>query len=168
MIKIFKKNKTINGYAIFELLFYIAFFSVLSLVAINAIIMMTSSFKETAIQSELAQSGTIMEKMSREIRRAYDISSISATNIILNTKDDDGANKTVEFSFLNSNVELLENGALVGNLNAPNIIVSGLIFTQITTVKGKAVKILLTLKSNNDKFGRFIDFYDTVVLRDSY
>lgn len=165
MIKISQQK---SGYAILELLFYIIFFSILSLVVINAMVTMTRSFRETAIQAELVQSGVIMERISREIRASYDISSISASDLNLNTKDDAGANKTVEFLLSGSNIQFLENSVLTGNLNTPNIVVTGLTFTQVTTVKGKAVKILLTVKSNNDKLNRTQDFYDTVVLRGDY
>src|SRR3989338_8033873 len=76
-----------RGYAILELLFYITFFSILSLVVINAMITMTKSFRETAIQAELIESGSIMERMEREIRQALSINSIVANDLKLNTKD---------------------------------------------------------------------------------
>src|SRR3989344_1787425 len=126
-----------NGYAILELLFYIAFFAVFSLVVINAMVTMTRSFRETSIYGELVQSGTIMEKISREIRQAYGISSIGANDLALNT----GVNNTIEFKFVSPNIQLWDAGNNVGNLNSPNIIVTCLTFTQITTTKGKAVKI---------------------------
>lgn len=153
-----------NGYAILELLFYVSFFAVLSLVVINSMIIMAQSFRETVIHAELAQSGSILERMSREIRQANDISSISASDLALNT----GANKTMEFKFISPNIQLWDNGSNIGNLNSPNIIVTNLAFTQITTAKGKAVKIILTVRSGNDKLNRVFDFYDTVVLRGSY
>jgi Tfp pilus assembly protein PilE len=165
MIKIIKKR---DGYAILELLFYIAFFSVLSLVVINAMITMARSFRETTIQAELVQSGTIIEKISREIRQAYGISSISATDLVLNAKDINRVNKTVEFLLSGTNVKLLENSVLTGNLNTPNITITALTFTQITTTQGKAVKVSLTLKANDDALNRNQDFYDTIVLRGNY
>lgn len=161
-----KNNK--RGYAVLELLFYIAFFVTLSLVVIEAMITMARSFKETALQAELVQSGTIIERISREIRSSYDINSISATNLVLNTTDGVGANKTVEFLFSGSNLQLLENSILTGNLNTSNIVITALTFTQITTAKGKAVKVSLTLRSINDKLARIQNFYDTVVLRGNY
>jgi len=163
-----KKSKTKDGYAVLELLFYIAFFTIFSLLIINAIITMASSFKETSIQAEFVQSGNIMEKMSREIRQAYGINTISGSDLILNTKDDTGANKTVEFKFVGQNIELWDAGSNMGNLNAPKTIITALSFTQITTTKGKAVKIFLTLRSSNDVLGRTQDFYNTIVLRGSY
>ena len=168
MIKVTNYKNLNDGYTIFELLFYISFFALLSLLVINAMVTMTKSFKETAIQAELAQSGSIMEKMSREIRQAYDISSINSTDLNLNTTDSAGAEKTVEFLLSGSNVQFLENSVLTGNLNAPNIVVTGLSFTQIITGKGKAVKIVLSIRSSNDSLARVQDFYDTVVLRGNY
>ena len=156
------------GYATLELLFYIAFLVVLSLVVINSMIVMARSFKETALQTELVQSGNIMERIGREIRNSYDINSISVSDLKLNTKDNVGANKTVEFLLNNSDIQLLENNVLTGNLNTPNIIVTALSFTKITTTKGKAVKVSLTLKSTNDPSGSLQNFYDTIVLRGDY
>jgi len=163
-----KNNKTKHGYVLLELLFYISFFTILSLLAIDAIITMARSFRETSIQAELARSGTIMERIGREIRASYDVGAISGNDLTLNTRNDTGANKTVKFSLSGSDLELLENGVLTGNLNTPNIDVTALSFTQITTAKGKAIKILLTVKSVNDTLVRTQDFYDTVVLRGDY
>ena len=157
-----------RGYTLVELLFYIAFFSILSVVVIQSLVTMTRSFKETSIQAELVQSGTIIERISREIRQAYDISSISATNLGLASTDSAGANKTVEFLLSGTSLQLLENSVLTGNLNTPTIVVTDLSFTQITTLKGKAVKIALSFRSENDTLNRVQTFYDTVVLRNGY
>ncbi|MFA5791955.1 MAG: hypothetical protein WC884_02870 [Candidatus Paceibacterota bacterium] len=168
MIKVGKNKKNKCGYAILELLFYISFFAVLSLVVITSMITMARSFKETSIQAELVQSGNIMERISREIRASYDINTISANNLKLNIKDSDGVNKTVEFLLSNSDVQLLENDIFIGNLNAPNILISGLVFTQINTTKGKAVKIVFIVQSVNDALNRTQNFYNTIVLRGDY
>jgi len=109
-----------------------------------------------------------MERMSREIRAASDINSITASDLVLQTKDQNGANKTLEFLLSGSDVQLLENNVLTGNLNTPNIIVTALGFTQITTVRGKAIRILLTVKHKNNISGNTQNFYNTIVLRGSY
>ncbi|MFA6353790.1 MAG: hypothetical protein WCW93_02575 [Candidatus Paceibacterota bacterium] len=167
MIKINKKNK--NGYAVLELLFYISFFVVLSLVVISSMITMARAFRETVMYAELVQSGDIMERMSREIRAAYDIDPASTNNDLkLNTKDSDGVDKTMEFKFLDSNLQFLENDVFIGNLNTPNIVITAINFTQITTTKGKAIRIILTVRSVADSSGNTQDFYDTIVLRGNY
>lgn len=162
-------NKTENGYAVLELLFYIAFFALLSLLVINSMITMAQSFRETEVQTELLRSGNIMERISREIHQADSINLISATSRLkLNTTDDQGTAKIVEFRLLEPNLQLWEDDVLIGNLNTSNIIVSGITFTEITTIKSKAVKIILTVRAISDKHNRDEEFYDTIVLRGSY
>jgi competence protein ComGC len=164
-----KNARKINsGYALIEILFYILIFTVLSIAIINAMITMAKSFRETTIQAELIQSGTILERISREIRNASAINSISATDLKLNIKNDAGADKTVEFVLLGNDLRFLENDVFIGNLNTPNIAVTALSFTQITTAQNNAVKVLLTIKSNHDLSNRNENFYDTVVLRGNY
>jgi len=133
-------------------------------VVINAMITMARALKETTIHAELIQSGNIMERMSREIRQASDIISISANDLVL----DAGSGKTIEFKLVGSDVQLWDTSTNIGNLNSPNIIVTALTFTQIITTKGKAVKIVLTIRPINDASGNIQDFYNTIVLRGSY
>jgi Tfp pilus assembly protein PilE len=168
MKKNFENNKRNGGYAILELLFYIALFSVLSFVIINAMIAMSKSFKETVVQVELMQSVNILERISREIRGAHGINTISVNNLVLNTKDEADVDKTVQFLVAGSNLQLLENGVLIGNLNTPNLQVAALSFAEIITAQGKAIKVFLTVRSVNDTTGRSEDFYNTVVLRGDY
>jgi len=168
MRKISKRKIGNGGYAILELLFYIVFFALLTLVVINAMITMTRSFRETSLQREFAQGGVLMERISRGIRQAYSINSISATDLKLNIKDSLGVTKTEEFLLSGSNVRFLENNVLTGNLNTGSIIVTDLAFTQITTIMGKAIKVSLTFRSSNDASNRLINFYNTVVLRGDY
>ena len=157
-----------GGYAILETVFYIALFVILTVAVVDALLLMTRSFKETSVYAELMQGGDVMEKISREIRQAYGINSITSTSLKLNTKDSAGVNKTVEFSLSGSNIRFLENDSFIGNLNTQNISVSNIIFTQINTAKGVAVKVFLTVRSLHDSLNRDQDFYNTIVLRGSY
>jgi hypothetical protein len=162
-----KKNK-IGGYAILETLFYISFFAVFSIVVIQAMLTMVRSFKETSIHADLARAGGMMERMSREVKQAYDISSISGTDLILNTTDASGTNKTIQFQLTGNNIRLLDNGVFIANLNSANLVVTNLSFAQITTTKGKAVKISFTAYSTRDTASRPETFYNTVALRGIY
>ncbi len=164
-----KNIKKINsGSSLLETVFYVVILAALSVAAIDAMMIMTKSFRETGIYAELVQSGNIMEKISREIKQANGINTISASSLKLNTKDDAGADKTVTFSLSSGNIQFSENDVLTGNLNSPKITVSSLIFTEITTTSGKAIKVFLTLGSSNDSLARAYDFYDTIVLRGGY
>lgn len=163
-------NKKIKGYALLEIIFYISIFSVLTLTVMDAIIVMTKAFKETSIQTDFVQSSAIMERISREIRQANGINSINnnGNNLILDTKDDAGNNKTVEFLLSGSDLQLKENDILTGNLNIPNIIITNLSFSQIITTKGLAVRVIFNARSSRDGLNRVEDFYDTIVLRGKY
>ncbi|MEK7588622.1 MAG: hypothetical protein AAB438_02275 [Patescibacteria group bacterium] len=166
MYKNLKKNK---GYSSIELIFYIALFSAITLVVINSMIVMVKAFQATTVNTELIQGSSVMERISREIRSSYGISSISATDLVLNTKDIvTDNNKTVQFRQNGNNIELFEDGVSTGYLNIPNLIVSGLSFTQITTTEGLGIKIFFTVASNRYGSTRTEDFYNTVVLRGSY
>lgn len=157
-----------GGYVLLETVFYILLFAILSIAVIDSMITMTKAFKETMIQSELMQGGNVMERISREIRQAYGINTITANSLKLNTTDNVGVNKTVEFSLSGSDIRFLENDVFTGNLNASNLSITDINFTQINTAKGAAVKITLTVKSNHDLGNRNESFYDTVVLRGDY
>lgn len=157
-----------NGYVMLELLFYISFFAVLSIVVVNSMITMTRAFRETTLHAELLQSGSMMERMSREIRQAKGINTVSTSSLKLDTTNSSGASKTVEFTLSGTNISLLENNIVTGNLNTQNIVITALSFTQITSTVGKAVKISYTIRSGNDSLNRTFNFYDTIVLRGSY
>ncbi len=163
-----KNHNKKGGYAVLELLCYIALFVVLSVVVIQSMITMSQSFKETTIQAELTESSHIMERISREIRGARSISSISATDLVLNTTDSAGVAKTVELLLSGTDLRLLENSVLTGNLNTPTIVVTAFTFTQINTTQGAAVKVSFTIRSTNDKQARTENLYNTVVLRGDY
>lgn len=161
-------RQTQRGYSLVEVLFYISIFTALSLVVINSLVIMTKAFRETTASADLVQSASIMERISREIRQANSINFITETDLRLNAKDDAGQNKTVEFKWVNPNVQLLENNALIGNMNTPNIQVTALAFNRINTAEGTAVKVGLSVQSIRDGAGRIETFYDTVVLRGDY
>jgi len=162
------KNKNQKGFAVLELIFYIALLVVFSTAVINAMLIMTKSFKETAIHADVLQASHIMEKISRETRKSASINAISTSVLRLNTTNDAGASKLVEFSLSESNVLFLENSILTGNLNSSNIVITNLVFSEITTTSGKAVKVSFSVRSTRDSLNRTYDFYDTVVLRESY
>ncbi len=166
-MKKFTKNKQ-GGYAVLETIFYIALFAILSMAVISAIVAMGKSYSTAAASAELMQNSAIMERMSREIRQANAINTISATSLKLDTKDEAGTAKTIRFTLSGTNIELYDNDALVGNMNTPNSPITALLFTEITTAKGKAVKVSFTAQNSRGGITRTESFYDTVVLRGDY
>ena len=151
-----------------EMLFYLSIFAIFSVVLINVLIVMTRSFRETAVFADLVKGSAIMERMAREVSQSPGIVSISSTDLKLYVGDLPTANNTIEFLLSGSDVVLEEDDVAVGNLNSPNVSVSNLLFTEITTTEGKAVKIEYTISSNRDPQARVYNFYDTVILRGIY
>lgn len=167
MMKFKDKNK--KGFTLIEMVFYVTIFAIFSLVAINTLILMVKSFRESQVQSDIIQSSQIMERIVREIRNGESIT-ISANSLKLRVGEDGTlVGDTVEFVLSSGNVLFYGNDdVLVGNLNSPSIIVNNLTFTEITTTQGIAVKVYLSLTSRKDNTNKTYDFYDTAVLRDSY
>ena len=108
MINKFKNNN--SGYSLIEMLFYISLFAMLTMVIVNSMMTMTKSFKEVSIQREITQGGEIMERISREIRGAKQINTIADVNgdLKLNTTDDVGNAKTIEFLLANNNLQIID------------------------------------------------------------
>jgi hypothetical protein len=169
MIKIIKKMN--SGYTLLEMVFYLAIFSVFSITIINTIIVMTKSSREIKTQTELMEGGIIMERISREIKKACDIDSLPAIDNLKIKIGTCSAPTITEFKKEtvgeNTNITISEDGSTAANLNSSNIDITGLTFTQITTAQGKAIKIVLTIKSKKSSNPDTI-FNNTAVLRGSY
>jgi hypothetical protein len=135
-------------------------------VVINSIIVMTRSFREVNINTDIMQGANVMDQMTRYIRKSTAITSITGGNDLLLADTVDGY--SMEFRLNGTNLEYYQAGALVGNLNSSNISITSLSFTQIDTLKSKAVKISMTVKSNRYGSVRTETFYDTIVLRSTY
>ncbi len=164
-----------RGFTLVEMIIYIAFFAILSVVAINATIMVMRSFYSLRITQSISQSATTaMERMSREIRSAYNINTANSTfdtspgRLTVLTKDEIGTLLTVEFYVTAGNqINMKINGADQGSLMTKTVSVTNLIFRQITTTNTKAVKIEMTLTDNRSGITKTNKYYDTIVLRGS-
>ncbi|MBP9802788.1 MAG: hypothetical protein KBD14_00565 [Candidatus Pacebacteria bacterium] len=166
----FKNQKLNKGFSLIEMVFYISIFIVLSLVTIDAIIALTKSFKTTKVNIELAQAGTIIEKISREIKQAESVTVSSSTDITINTFDENGNDKVIRYLLSGTNLEVYENGSgsSSGNLNPSNIKISSLSFTDLNTTLSNAVRIYMRLGSNHYNSTKEVEYYNTVVLRGGY
>jgi Tfp pilus assembly protein PilE len=181
-MKLIKFKKLNKGYGILELVFYIAIFAVMSLLVINSILTMVSSFKETKANNNLIQSSKILEKISREIRNSESIHTISASSLKLNNQDSEGDPRTSTFTLSGDDLSFYENDILIDTLNPANISVTSLTFTNIVFVRNgstyvaqdvvplnsDAVKVAITLEVDTFGVVKSKTFYTTVVLRESY
>ncbi len=163
----FKKYN--KGYSIIEMLFDITIFTILSLVVINALIVMTKAFRENSIQADIVTSSSIMERITREIKQASSTSNMSTNDLTIMVPNEvDALVRPVRFLLSHGNVELYDNGVLVGNLNSNDVTVVDLTFGGVVTTIIPAVRINLSVSSVRDPLGMVYDFQNTIVLRGSY
>ncbi|MEK7148440.1 MAG: hypothetical protein AAB770_00815 [Patescibacteria group bacterium] len=168
-------KKNFSGFTLVEMIIYVAFFAVLSILALNATILAMKSFYTIRIAQGVSQSATTaLERMSREIRNAYDINETNSTfatstgRLTLRTKDSLGANTTIEFyvdgaNKLNMKIGGVENGPLF----TKTVTLTNLVFRLITTGNSKAIKIEMALSDSRSNTVKLVKFYDTIVLRGS-
>lgn len=171
----FPRNKNTKGFTLVEMIIYVAFFAVLSVLSVNATILVMRSFYTLRITQNISQSATTaMERLSREIRNAYDIDTTNSTfssspgRLTLKTKDAGGANTTVEFYVDASNqLNMKVGGVDQGSLLVKSVSVANLTFTSLSTLNSKAVKVEMTLSDTRSSIARTIKLYDTIVIRGS-
>jgi Tfp pilus assembly protein PilE len=163
MKNIFLKNKNIKGYMLLELIFYLAFLSVLTVAVTNSLLVMTKALRETIVLTEFAQAGSIMETMSRYSKQAVGMTCASSQDCTFKAPD----SSTVEFVFSSPNILFYNGAAPAINLNTSKINVTGLTFTTIPA-KSTVVSIVLSVQSVDDAQNRTQTFNDTSVLRGSY
>lgn len=167
-------RKKKQGFTLVEMIIYIAFFAVLSLLALEATLVVMKSFYTLRLTQSVNQSATVgLERMSREIRDAYDIDTTNSTfgtspgRLTLKTKDSSDANTTIEFYVSGSQMGIKEGGIDQGSLMTKNATITNLIFRFITTANSKAVKIEMTIHDARTVLKQDAKFYDTIILRGS-
>ena len=161
-----------SGFSLVEIIIYVAFFAVLSLVAMQATFTVMRSFYVIRLTQSVNQSATVaLERMSREIRNAYDIDDVGSSfgtnpgRLTLRTEDVLGVNTTIEFYMSGDQLHIREGGIDKGALLAKNVTVDNLVFYPIATLNSRAVKIEMTLRNTRAGDTRIITVYDTIVLR---
>ena len=169
-----KSHNRQKGFTLIESLIYLALFVLLSTVLIDSLLMMHKAYSETRINRDLLESASVsMERMTREVRGGTSLnvsaSMFAATSGVLaiNTTDSGGASKTEQFALVSNAVQFTENGVVSGNLTGANVSVDSLTFRNITTIKGSAVKIEMSLHSLIDPT-RIMSLSDTVAMRGAY
>ncbi len=167
------RNKK-HGFTLVEMIVYIAFFAVLSILAVNATLIVMKSFYSIRLTQNINQSATVgLERMSREIRNAYEIDTVNSTfatnpgRLTLRTKDSSGANTTIEF-YVNGNQLFIKEGNVdKGSLMTKNAVLTNLVFRQIANPNSRAVKIEMTIRDTRGAMQKDVNFYNTIILRGS-
>lgn len=158
-----------------EMLIYLAIFTMLSILVINSLITVMTSFATTRTNRDLLESGsTAIERISREIRQAKDVDIANSTLgsspgvLQLNSTNSVGNSMVIKFMISSGALNIYEDGVLKDNLLGQNISVNSLIFRRISTTNSEAVKIEMTLQDNKSKSTKTANFFDTIGLRGAY
>jgi len=174
--KVYKVHKVKGsaGYSLIEMVVYIAVFAVLSVVIVNGLLTITSSFLK--IRTERAINNTALlaiDNIVRESRLANSVDILNSTfdatpgRLTLNTTINDLPG-TVEFYIDNGQLKVRENSIDAGILTPPSIVLDNIVFRLITNGSAQAVKIEITMHDSRDKAYVQKTFYNTALLRGSY
>lgn len=167
-----------KGFTLVEMIIYVALFAVISILAVNATIMVMRAFYSLRINQSISQSATTaLERMSREIRNSYSVDTVNSTfitspgHLILMTKDGLGALTTAEFyTTAGSQINMKIGGVEQGSLMTNTVVATNLVFSYISNANSKAIKVQMTLRDLRDTrsgFTKEVKYYDTIVLRGS-
>lgn len=148
-----KKIIFTKGNSLIELIVYLAIFSVLCLVIIKSLVTSMTVYGQSQGYRKLqAQGELVMERVTHELRQATTVTGTYGTSpgsITLTGKDISGTAQTVAFSMSSGKVWVSVNGGAQSPLTGGNIAPSSLIFRTITTSKGTAIKVELTLATTS-------------------
>ena len=169
------KNKK-NGFSIVEMIVYLSIFMFMSIVVLKSFIVTLSSFNNTRINRELVESSsTVMERISREIRKTKTVNVVNSTLgtspgiLQLDSLNVSGqADSVIRFTVSSGALNIYENGTLIGNLLGQKTTVTNLVFRRIVTTNSEAIKVELTLQVTVGGKTRTENFYDTIISRGGY
>lgn len=165
-----------RGLSLIETIVYITIFAIISVLAVNSLVMVMKSFNQGRLWSRICASAeTATERMTREIRLAYDIDlGLSTLNfhpghLFLNTYDVSGAPTTIDFYLDNGILMVSEGGGAAVALTSSQVEVTNLVFRPISAPStSKAIKIELEIRGTQGNYQKTERFYNTAILRGSY
>jgi len=171
--------KKAGGFSLFETVVYVSILAILSISVVNTILITakaTPSLK--VIQNINYSGGLIMDRLTREIRTAYDIDLVNSTfnvnpgRLTLETTQSDETLTIIEFYITDGVLKMKEAGIEQGALVSQDVIIKNLTFRKLNTNNSKAIKIELEIESKLGQLPQgkqqLVSFYNTVVLRGSY
>ena len=170
-----RRSTNQSGYSLVEAVIYTALVALLSVLLIGCLFIMYRSFKETRANRDLLDSAhTAMERMTREIHTAASVDSAASTLgtspgvLRLNTTDSGGSAKTIQFGLSSGTIQMQDSGSYYGDLTTNKVSISSLVFTEITTTSGTAVRVELSMQALRSPSNKSISLSDTIALRGSY
>lgn len=168
------KTKMINnaqGYTLAETLGYIFALSVVSVLVINALLLLSKSFVSMKTSRAVGTSAVVsIDQITKEIRNAESVSPLSVLKTspgkLVLVMPEGSPTTTVEFSLGNSNIlHKFENGIDQGALIATGTDIPYLVFNVATTTKSASVSFEMTIRDSTKRTKISETFYSTATMR---
>jgi len=156
-------NKMKKGFTLIETIIYTAIIAVIFILVVNSLSIVIKAFNQGRVAIKINNSAEVaMERMTREIRFAYDIDGSSdLSHLVLNTD--------VEFYLDSGKIMIIDRGTNAVALTSDDLTVTNLIFRQINSSSvSKAVKIEMAIQGSSGNYQKTENFYNTAILRGSY
>lgn len=167
--------KKVRGFTLVEMVIYIFFVGVFSVLALNGVFQATKVFSDFRITRNLNSTAeVILDRVTREVRQAYDVDQVESSfdthpgRLTLKTINILDVDTTIEFYIDGENVKIKEGGVEQGLLGASNVTVDLLVFNLITNANTEAIKTRLQLTTQKGSLQKTKTFYATTILRGSY
>ncbi|MBU2219377.1 type II secretion system GspH family protein [Patescibacteria group bacterium] len=152
-----------KGFTLIETIIYTAIIAVIFILVVNSLTLVIKAFNQGRVIIKINNSAEVaIERMTREIRFAYDIDGSSdLSHLVLNTD--------VEFYLDSGKIMIIDRGANAVALTSDDLTVTNLIFRQINSSSvSKAVKIEMAIQGSSGNYQKTENFYNTAILRGSY
>lgn len=158
------KKKT--GFTFIELILYISIVTImLSAMVPFAWNVIGAAAKSNTEQEVFSQARFVSERIKYEVRNATGINSVAATSISLATAVP-ATNPTI-IDLVGGNIRIKQGAGAVVVLNSPDVVISGLTFTNNTSAdnKTKNISYVFTLSANYGSTRQ--EFVETTTVRSS-
>ena len=162
------------GFSLIEIIVYIGILTVISSVGVNTLLVVHASLAEIRVTRTMnAVSSVVMESMARTIRDAKTVdvsgSSFDVSPGVLIVVDNALPAAAHRFSIGSNRLKYQRNAEPAIDLTPPGTLASNLVFRLINaSTTSQAIKMELTLEASSGKATTTQNFYNTIVLRNSY
>ncbi len=162
-----------KGFTLIEIIIYTAIIAIIFILVVNSLTVVIRAFNQGRVAIKINNSAELaMERMTREIRFAYDIDISSVLgHLVLSTYSISSPETptTIEF-YLDSGKLMVKEGVWPADqLTSSDLSVTNLVFRQITAYStSKAIKIEMTIQGSSGNYQKTENFYNTAILRKSY
>lgn len=178
-MRVFKKqfHTSSSGASLIELVVYVAIFSALSVVVVNTLLSLSSSYgRMRALRVITGDAHTALERFVREIRLASDVDGAGSVldvnpsfiTLVTVKSHTDPTPTTKEIYVTNDRFVFKEGSDPEGYFTSSRSNVTSFVATQIITPHSKALKITFTIESGSGKAHVQRMFYTTIILKGGY